>query len=189
MLLANHHVVFGGGAAAGDCVWALSEDCNVAPLGIALRGQIGRVTFAAETHFVDCALVALGEIASLPGWVRAALATLGRRQASSRARPGLAVAKLGPATGQTLGVIGRVDYFDHPYIGGRAWSAPRQLLIESSDPALRFCGRGDSGSALLDADNGVVGLLWGSTGSGQGIASPIEPVLDCLEVRLVAEVP
>lgn len=181
LVIANHHVLFGGGAGPGERVWAVAEDGAVVHLGHALRGQLGRVTYQGETHFVDCAVVGLRGRALLPAWLNDALDRL-PRGAPANPRAGLAVKKIGPATGHTQGVIATIEHFDAPYILGRAYQAPRQLLVDSADPSLRFCAQGDSGAALVDEREQIVGLLWGITGSSQGIASPIGPVLDCLAV-------
>src|SRR5262245_52909545 len=75
-VLAPHHVVFGGGAAIGDVVWAAAPNARdaqpraVAVLGHARRGMIGRVTYHGATFFVDCALVEIATRASLPPWLR-----------------------------------------------------------------------------------------------------------------------
>ncbi|MBC7782823.1 MAG: hypothetical protein H7144_03205 [Burkholderiales bacterium] len=77
-----------------------------------------------------------------------------------------------------------VCYPDHPYIGERWWNAPGQLLIDSRDDQLNFSAPGDSGAAVLDQQERVIGLLWGTNANGQGIACPIQPVLESLEASL-----
>ena len=72
-LLSNHHVVFGGGAGVGEVVWAVPSDSELDrqgahPLGRTRRGMIGRVTYAGETYFVDCAIVELHSENLLPTW-------------------------------------------------------------------------------------------------------------------------
>jgi hypothetical protein len=183
LILANHHVVFGGGAVKGEPICALNEDGERVHIGHGLRGQLGQVTCGGQTHFVDCAVFGLRERQLLPDWVNAALERLPRSAAS--AQPGLAVRKLGPGTGHTRGVIATVEHFDAPWVSGQAYEAPRQLLIDSADPDLRFCGEGDSGAAVVNEWGRIVGLLWGATGPSNGIASPIEPVLQSLAVTLI----
>ena len=182
LLLANHHVVFGDGAAVGDRVCALDDDGRPVHIGYGLRGRLGRVTYAGQTHFVDCALVDLRPRQDLPDWVIAGLDALPRTGAS--ARPGLAVQKVGPSTGHTHGVISAVEHFDAPFISGQAFQAPKQLLIESAETELRFCSQGDSGAAVADSSGRMVGLLWGTNGTSNGIASPIGPILHSLGVTL-----
>jgi hypothetical protein len=190
-VLTSHHVAFGGHAAIGDRVWALPADYDgrepaaVVCLGRTRSGQIGRITAAGETVFVDCALVQVQDEERFPPWLRATLADLCSTEIAS-AEPGLPVIKHGAASGVTEGVITDAAYLDHPYIGDRWWTAPGQLLIDSRDSELNFSVAGDSGAAVLDDYGRVVGLLWGSNANGQGICCPIGPVLECLGARLLA---
>jgi hypothetical protein len=189
-VLTNHHVVFAGGAAIGDRVWALPsvtdghDPADVVCLGRTRAGRIGRITFTGETCFVDCALVRMENEELFPTWLIASLADLYVTEVAN-AEPGLPVIKCGATTGLTAGMIADVAYPDHPYIGDRWWKAPGQLLIDSRDGELNFSAAGDSGAAVLDEQGRVVGLLWGSNANGQGISCPIAPVLDCLGATLM----
>lgn len=191
-LLSNHHVVFGGGAKAGDCVWGFPSNCgddhNVALLGWGRRGQIGRVTWECDTIFVDCALVELANVSTYPDWLHRALKCDWPIE-TAEPEPGMRVVKNGASTGATKGILVDVAYPDCPFIGDRAWTAPGQLLIESVDSTLNFSGPGDSGALLLDDRGRMLGLLWGSNTGGQGIACPIMPVLDCLGVTPAEKMP
>lgn len=190
-VLTNHHVMFGGGAVVGDRVWALAPEDEIYQareavcLGRARSGQIGRVTFNDETYFVDCAVVAIADETLFPVWLKSVLSETWPLETAG-AEPGMSVFKCGAGTEFTEGTVVDVAYPDHPFIDGRSWSAPGQLLVDSRDPELNFSAPGDSGAALLDGGGRIIGLLWGSTANGQGIACPIEPVLDCLKVTLVA---
>ena len=191
-VLTNYHVILGGGAVVGDHVWAIPPGFGNAAahepvcLGRAHAGRIGRVNLGDETYFVDCAVVVIVDETSFPTWLRAALADDTWPSETAAAEPGMRVFKCGATTGFTEGIVVDVAYPDHPFIEGRSWRAPKQLLVDSRDSELNFSVQGDSGAALLDDAGRIIGLLWGSTANGQGIASPIEPVLDCLGVRLVA---
>jgi hypothetical protein len=189
LLIANHHVIFGGGAATGEVVWALPPDDEgareprAAALGTARSGRIGRVSFEGAVYFVDCALIELSDLTRFPDWLRSVLD--GPWPAAvAAAHPGAGAIKHGPSTGTTLGTIIDAAYPDRPFIEGRSWTAPGQLLIQSRDPELNFSAPGDSGAALLDEQGRILGLMWGSNSGGQGVACPIEPVLDCLGVAL-----
>jgi hypothetical protein len=189
-LLANHHLVFGNNGAAGDRVWALPAQHaqqagpqDAVLIGHAHSGEIGRVSSGGEVCFVDCALVELAEPARIPRWLRALLAAGWPAEAGAPA-PGTPVVKHGPATGTTRGTVLDIEYPDNAIIEGRRWSAPGQLLVGSRDPELMFCAPGDSGAALLDERGRILGLMWGSNESGQGVACPIGAVLDCLGVTL-----
>lgn len=189
LLLANYHVLLGPGASVGDEVWAISpDDSGIAPeatpIGRVLCGHLGTVSFANEVYFVDCALIELSDSFEIAQWLRAALVAITRSSQITTGVPGMRLSKNGAATGRTEGVLVDVAYPDRPFIADRGWEAPRQLLVDSRDPELNFSAPGDSGAALFDDRGRVVGLLWGSNGTGQGIACPIGPVLDCLGVAL-----
>lgn len=185
--LTSHHVVYGDGAVLGDRVWAMPIDSfgeGATLLGRASRAQLGRVTFEGEAWFVDCALVTLAkDLTGAPAWLHESLSAI-QTHGATRATRGTRVLKDGAATGTTHGVIANAEYSDQPRIGDRTWSAPRQLLIDSVDPELNFSAFGDSGAAVADELHRVVGLVWGSTSGGQGIACPIAPVLDTLAITL-----
>ena len=192
-LIANHHVVFGGGAAAGDPVWGIPGDTagdgGAVCLGLARSGMICRVTYEREACFVDCALIELRRDARFPAWLHSVIFSGAWPSRVARAASGMPVMKNGPTTGLTEGVVVDAAYSDAPFIEGREWTATGQLLVDSRDPELNFSGQGDSGSALLNAEGCIVGLVWGASMHGQGIACPIEPVLDCLSVSLIAAMP
>jgi hypothetical protein len=190
-VLANYHVVFGGGATGGDRVWAVpAEDdhgggLEAVCLGRARTGRIGRVTFQGDTYFVDCALVELADKGSFAPWLQCLMNGPWPTEIGA-AEPGMSVFKNGATTGFTEGVLVDVAYPDYPFIDGRCWTAPGQLLVDCRDPELNFSAAGDSGAALLDNGGRILGLLWGSNTSGQGVACPIQPVLDCLGVTLTS---
>jgi hypothetical protein len=191
-LLTNHHVAFGEDARAGDPVWAIPPDFGgdtageMVCVGFTRSGFIGRVTFNGEPYFIDCALVELEDSSLMPSWLQRAI-SIHCTERIVQAEAGMPVCKSGAVTGLTNGVIIDVAYPDHPYIEGRSWIAPRQLLVKSTAAELNFSARGDSGSALLDMQGSLVGLLWGCDNNGHGIACPIEPVLDFLDVVLAPQ--
>jgi hypothetical protein len=184
MLLACHHVVFGHGARAGERVWAIPpEHGEPVALGRASGGVLGRVGPSTDPHFIDCALVELDREGDYPMWLHTALEQL-VREAPALASVGSAVVKNGATTGVTHGTILDDCYVTEPWLESKAWTATDQLLIDSADDALVFSAHGDSGAAVLDNNGRVVGLLWGTTPAGQGIACRIEPVLEHLGVEL-----
>jgi hypothetical protein len=193
-LLSNHHVIFGGGAMPGDSVWGLpsqeygADDRLPALVGWGRRGQLGRVTWQRDTVFVDCALLELADVSTYPDWLRAALSRDWPTEIAPPER-GMRVVKHGSSTGATEGILVDIAHADSPFIGDRPWLAPGQLLIDSVDPELNFSGPGDSGAVVLDDEGRMLGLLWGSNTGGQGIASPIRPVLDCLGVAPADGIP
>jgi len=190
-LLSNHHVVFGSGGKSGGPIWAIPPGevaSRPVMVGRALRGELGRIDVRGEVCFVDCALVELSAETPFPSWLQTAIEAAGWFDSIASATPGMRVWKHGVATGLTEGVMADIAYPDCPAIEGRWWKAPRQLLVNSSDPELNFSAAGDSGAMLVDEFDAVLGLLWGINGNGDGIASPIEAVLSCLGVTLASPV-
>jgi len=189
LLLANHHVVFGGGAAPGDPVWAIPPGCDddcrrdAVRLGAVGCGYLGRITFGRDMCFVDCATVALAGEVRFPAWLAKQIDNAVAPE-SAGAQTGMPVFKTGVTTGRTEGQLVDVAYPDHPFVEGRWRSAPGQLLVDSRTVGMNFAAPGDSGAPLVDERGRIVGMLWGSNANGQGIACPIAPVLNCLRVSL-----
>ncbi len=103
---------------------------------------------------------------------------IGRLSGTGRAELGMAVKKSGRTTGFTEGVIRQVDVTVRvQYGGGRTATFTDQLM---ASPMSRG---GDSGSAVVDRDNRLVGLLF--AGSEQStIINRIEHVFTALRVGL-----
>jgi hypothetical protein len=189
LFLTAHHVLYGAGAGTGDRVWAVldtgdeidAEDCGstYSEVGRTVSGRIGRVTLRGETSFVDCAVGVLAR-GDRPASLRRALRATPQLAVVAPPRVGERVVKGGAVTGVTGGVIVDAAYFDRPFIDGREYEAPGQILIRSADEALLFSAPGDSGAVVLDAQGRAIGLLWGSTVNGEGIACPMAAVLDQL---------
>ncbi|MBZ9772624.1 S1 family peptidase [Mesorhizobium sp. CO1-1-8] len=191
LMVTNHHVAFGAGAAPGDTVWAIppgaGRDVRHAAvcLGTARHGVIGRIGSGETAVFVDCALVELARARDAPRWLAE---TLAQNWPQPGDRPALhdQVSKTGPATGVTAGRVLDLDHCDCPSDGDTVRTASGQVLIASANPALAFAGRGDSGAAIVDARARAIGLLWGISGNGDGIASPITAVLEALGIGMNA---
>jgi hypothetical protein len=99
---------------------------------------------------------------------------------------GYPVKKYGATTGLTNGFVTRIDYS-----GTRddEWVFRDQLYIDNNGGT--FQQGGDSGSVVVDAQQRIVGLLWGGVNNpsssfvGVGMASPIEAVETGLQVKVV----
>jgi S1-C subfamily serine protease len=182
LLLTTHHVAFGRGAAEGDVLWARPDSplARPEPVGRTLRGRIGRVDHDGKSTFVDCALVELEEETGLSPRLAAALDRLPRLGPIARAGARACVTKTGPASGVTEGVVVDAAHHDRPFVGGRSYEAPGQMLVAPARAGELFSAPGDSGAALLDAAGRIVGLMWGWSASGEGMACPIGPVVAAL---------
>lgn len=177
VLLSNAHVLFGSGRLASDAIWHVYESDGTrrcVRAGAALYGKTGIVCVDGNEYHVDCAV---GTVADqvLPVMVGHDVPRLGDR-----------VTKLGAETGSTTGVVVDVSYCPSVLANGRMRPAPRQLLIRSIEPGVVFSAEGDSGAVVFNQFNKAVGLLWGATGRGDGVACHMHAVLHTLNIRLLA---
>jgi Equine arteritis virus serine endopeptidase S32 len=180
-LLTCYHVLFGADAKPGEPIW-LGDMRTRVRIGVSTRGQLGRVTYGGEHYFIDVGIAELA--ADVPAEIAEALVSATAATGVGSARPGTRVSKHGPISGLTSGVVAAIDHFEQPHVGGRSYQASHQLLIHGDDAELGFSVAGDSGAAVRDRDGRLVGVLWGSNASGDGVASPIVPALDHLAVKI-----
>ncbi|ANZ37441.1 hypothetical protein BBK82_16680 [Lentzea guizhouensis] len=114
---------------------------------------------------------------------RAEVLDIGALTGTAPAVVGSSVRKRGRTTGLTYGVVTSVDATVRLDFGGGIGvrTLRDQIRVHSAE---RFGDHGDSGAVLVDADNRVVGLYVGGTGS-TGFANPVDPVLRLLDVELL----
>jgi hypothetical protein len=133
-----------------------------------------------QVGFTDAAICTL-DVESLDE-----VAEIGAVAGSADAKPGMLVSKRGRTTGLTTGIVTGID-------GSFAQDAPllppvttalggvstimrvlkRQIQIRADFPQfIAFGDKGDSGSVVLDGQNRVLGLYWGS-----GYTSPGDPLI------------
>ena len=86
--------------------------------------------------------------------------------------------KMGRTTGYTTGQITQIDVTVSVDYGGKVGTFKNQLLAGAMSAG------GDSGSAMLDMQKRVVGLLYAGSDTTT-ILNPIQFVLDALQVQLV----
>lgn len=168
VLLSTWHVLFGEGADEQTDVWLVEAGRRSQRIGRTLYGKAGAIAFEGAETYVDCA------VASWEGEGDGTIAGYDRACVGDR------VTKHGAATGITHGMVVRVDYDD---VAGK-----RQLLVRSLDETRPFSAAGDSGALLVNDAGNAVGLLWGATRSGEGVACPIAPVLHAMNIDLAAGV-
>ncbi len=189
VLLSNWHVLFGNGAPKDGTVWLVDEidgSRRFLKLGKTLYGKIGIAQLGGKDYYVDCAV---GSCSELPKTKFAWQLCQPKLPISfitgcKEAQPGQKVMKMGAATGLTVGIVADVTYPDFVWIEGLTYSAQHQILISSIDNQTSFSAEGDSGAVIIDAESRVVGLLWGTNSRGQGVASPIAPVLHTMNITL-----
>jgi len=79
---------------------------------------------------------------------------------------GATVYKVGITTGRTVGRIVDINVNDlEAELAGTPYPFNGQIEIASQDPAVSFSQIGDSGSAIIDEDGYIVGLLFAQTGA------------------------
>jgi len=142
-----------------------------------LLGSTGQLTVmqtkTAENR-VDCAIAR----PLAPDLVEPTIWGIGVPKGVSIAALGMTVQKSGRTTGYTTGRITQIDVTVQVDYGGQPVTFVDQLM------ATRMSAGGDSGSAVLDMNGLVVGLLF----AGSDVATlinPIQAVLDALKVKIV----
>lgn len=110
---------------------------------------------------------------------------VGQRPAVS----GMTVYKVGWKSGRTVGRV--VTASKPPFtvsLQGVNYAFSNQIEIESSDPTKRFSIKGDSGSAIIDDQNYIVGLLFGANNldppGGRTMANHIADVCSALGITI-----
>jgi hypothetical protein len=175
VLLSTWHVLFGHGAPDDGEVWLVDDGARQGPaVGHVLYGKLGIVQLEGESYHVDCAVASCRIPPESGSPVRG----------HDVVHPGDIVTKTGAATGTTTGLVVSVEASESVRIAGRSHDTARQILVRPLDGAAPFSAEGDSGALLVNASGKAVGLLWGATGGGEGIACPIAPVLYAMNITL-----
>ncbi len=185
-LLTCYHVLFGGGARIGDKVLTIEEGKGrkrFIEIGRTIRGWIGSVTHEEQHCFIDCGIAALNEDAYLSSLVNETFREA-RVSGVGRAELGARVWKDGRITGITYGVVADAVHYDRPFIEQRTYEAPGQLLIRPERAEEYFSAAGESGAAVIDEQDRIVGFLWGLNPCGEGVAFPAAAALRHLGVTL-----
>lgn len=183
-ILSNWHVLFGHGSPEHSTVWAVDDSAGTRrflAIGKTLYGKLGTVQLGSKAYYVDCAV---GSCSISDDWSSRRSAPPLVISGHDTVQPGSPVTKVGAATGVTAGIVVDTGYSDVAWTEGRHYAAPHQLLVKPIDGLAAFSAAGDSGAIIVNAAGKAIGLLWGTNSRGEGIASPIEPVLYTLNVRL-----
>ena len=165
---------FGGGAPTCNLAGAVEKSLN------ALAGALGSshrlLTYqqTAGRNQVDAALAQPND----PRAVTPEILGIGRPRGTRAATLGTAVKKSGRTTGYTQGLITQIDVTSQVAYG------PGQATFYGQLMASGMSAPGDSGSAVLDMDNYVIGLLFAGSDAAT-LVNPIQPVLQALNVQIV----
>jgi hypothetical protein len=176
VLVTSHHVLFGSGARAGEPVWIADKAGrqSLKPIGRTAYGRAATVGSETSEAWIDCAVA----IVDMPKLAFAA----DENKDVPATDVGARVSKTGAATGRTEGTLISVDHADRVVNGVRRIAVSGQMLLRSTECGRPFCAAGDSGAALRDERGRLIGLMWGITPLGDGVACPIAPVLKVLHV-------
>jgi hypothetical protein len=188
VLVSNWHVLYGKGAVKNDKVWlvenhGVDQKYSLTEVGRVVSGKIGLTWFHNWEVFVDCAICTYtigSNLSSLFNTTKKlSVPTIAGH---AEARVGERVYKVGAGTGITKGIVVENRHSDTACIEGNTLFVKGQLLIRSEDGS-PFSGNNDSGAAIINKDNKIVGLLWGTNCWGEGLACPIEPVMSVLNIE------
>lgn len=218
VLVSNNHVLMAEGAAVGDPVFhprwrgedgtaqALPNTGYIGEIDNAGKAGYHEYAYANESareYYVDCATAKLdlrlssgchtnsgvsykNEVKGLAIGGNSQIEAIARVSELDADQPGeYVVFKVGQATGLARGDVidayGTVDQ-DDVLIHG-------VMIVAPLDPYLRFSDVGDSGSAVINEQNQLVGLLFGGAFNGSiSWASHIEPVIDFLNIQPITTV-
>jgi len=159
---------------AGPAAAAAAAAFNAIAGLVGSRRRLRPVTLQLGENLVDAAIARPLQDAD----VESSLLEIGPIRGTARGDLGLAVKKSGRTTGLTEGEILQVDVtVDVQYGGGRVARFSDQLLAGAMSQG------GDSGSAVLDADNRLVGLLFAGS-EVSTVINRIEHVFAALAVSL-----
>jgi hypothetical protein len=146
--------------------------------GIArLGGSTHRLSSYRQTPGINLADAALAKPLDVTRF-KAEIHEIGRPNGTREYKLGMSVKKSGRTTGYTEGRIIQVDVTTSVMYGGRSATFSGQLMADG------MSAPGDSGSAVLDEENHVIGLLFAGS-NNTTLINPIGPVLEALQVQLV----
>ncbi|MBV9108480.1 MAG: hypothetical protein JO306_03615, partial [Gemmatimonadetes bacterium] len=182
VLLSNWHVLMANGAANGDRIYqpptpSLQAVSTLTAAALPYRptsgsDEIAKIVTSRISELVDAAIARV----NVSSWcnccgVKSRNSIHGLKEGGHPGsdfivgdRPavsGMTVYKVGAVTGRTVGTVHDAHSPFTMHQAGQVFEFQDQILIQSSDPTLPFNAAGDSGSAVIDEDNYIVGLLIG----------------------------
>lgn len=176
VIVSNHHVMLAGGKNLSDEVKIGQPDYS--PCCCCSCGEIGEVVDAAIGGLVDCAIATINDDTSFVNEI----AQIGPVKGKATAVVGETVRKTGRTTGQTSGTVIDINY---PTTSTNGNSFTAQIRINPAAGVTKFSDNGDSGSAIVNSDEEVVGILWGGN-TGPGVASHIANVESTMAITIQA---
>lgn len=165
---------FGGSGATCSLAEAVEKVLNMLASATGASHRIMAYQQTANRNRVDAALARPDS----PATVTPEIMGIGRPRGTRQAALGTPVKKSGRTTGYTEGRITQIDVTSQVAYG------PGQATFHGQLMASGMSAPGDSGSAILDMENYVVGLLFAGSDAAT-LINPIQPVLQALNVEVV----
>ncbi len=211
-VLTNNHVLAAGGGAVGDTVYQPNltggnvDPLNTGPIGktlhLGIKGQYN-FTYPTESqasYYLDCASAQLN--IDISSWCdcncgvsyknelrEISISGNSKLEGVARAVDNETVFKSGRTTGGTQGTI--EDPLGSVLFGSPAVQIDNIIIVRPTNPPdPAFADHGDSGAALVNAQNKLIGLVFG----GEEVTEPnpatyachIAPVMDVLKVTPIS---
>ena len=185
VMLSNHHVMMAGGASNGEKIGQPTISCCCCCKG----NIVGEVLNSRSDGLVDCAIA---RITGAPGFMNEIIdiglilgaATL--NAGGSTVAPGDRVLKRGRTTGLTTGTVTDPK---GPTAGNTDDNIPartNQIHVSPDAGFDHFQWFGDSGSALVNEQNVVVGLCWGiNKNTNDSFANLITDVTAAMGISII----
>jgi S1-C subfamily serine protease len=166
------------GTEESDCPWANAtvEVLNAVASALGSSSRLQALAGRPAQNRVDCAIAR----PLSPDLVRPEILGIGVPRGAREGALGMAVQKSGRTTGHTTGQISQIDVTVQVDYEGKTVTFVDQFM------ATAMSAGGDSGSAVLDMDGYVIGLLFAGSDLAT-LINPIQLVLQELNVELVTE--
>ena len=152
----------------------LEQVLNAVAKAVGSKHRLSAFQESPGTNVVDCALA----LPNSPNLVSKEILKIGVPKGTHEADLGTDVQKSGRTTGHTTGQINQIDVTVQVAYGTRIATFTDQLMAGAMSAG------GDSGSAVLDDEGYVVGLLFAGSETTT-IINPIQAVMDALGVQIV----
>jgi len=202
VLLSNCHVLLANSGRVGDKVYqpapAVSSDINSDSLPLRPaddKNAVGRIVRAVMDEKVDAAIAELNETGNEDNGLNEinGLSENGRPRYNIIVGQGVAIAgqivfKVGEVSGRTEGRIVDINYPATTFpIEGQERTFKGQIAIQSVNAAHHFSERGDSGAAIVDIENRIVGLMFANNGDANPqitLANHIADVVTAMNISI-----
>jgi hypothetical protein len=196
VILSNAHVLTANAAKPGDRIYqpAPAEIPAISSKELPLRpaddgNVVGSIVRAVINEKVDAGIAAVDEQAvngsllnEINGLSVNGIPHYNVIVGQSTAVAGQIVFKVGEVSGRTEGRIVDVNYPATTFfIEDKQYTFKGQIAIQSVDPTHHFSEKGDSGAAIIDKDNRIVGLMFANNGNAQPQVTLANHIADVVE--------